>query len=167
MSKQTLVFVFYKGLHRFLYWQAAESVQANKFILKSVVQFVVDEPAETLTAPPVFLDKKQASELISRQKRNVDGSNPASPASLEQVCMEKVCTYEQARSVFQDSYRTVSSRVSLFLCFVYFSRYFMNAMHCVNDREKAMCSSNCALIIHIFSCRISSGLSTLVSAVLK
>ncbi|XP_034568040.1 protein Z, vitamin K-dependent plasma glycoprotein a [Notolabrus celidotus] len=54
----------------------------------------------------VFLDKQHASSLISRQKRNVDGSNPAQPASLEQLCMEKVCTYEQARSVFQDSYRT-------------------------------------------------------------
>uniref|UniRef100_A0A3Q3GI24 Protein Z, vitamin K-dependent plasma glycoprotein a n=1 Tax=Labrus bergylta TaxID=56723 RepID=A0A3Q3GI24_9LABR len=61
---------------------------------------------ETFTVPSVFLDKQQASTLISRQKRNVDGSKPAQPASLEQMCMEKVCTYEQARSVFQDSYRT-------------------------------------------------------------
>ncbi|XP_073350420.1 protein Z, vitamin K-dependent plasma glycoprotein a [Pagrus major] len=55
------------------------------------------------TPQTVFLDKQQASSVISRQKRNVDGSNPP---TLEQVCMEKVCTYEQARSVFQDSYRT-------------------------------------------------------------
>ncbi|XP_068435452.1 protein Z, vitamin K-dependent plasma glycoprotein a [Clinocottus analis] len=54
----------------------------------------------------VFLDKQQASSLISRQKRNVGGSNPAPPSSLEQVCMEKVCNYEEARKVFQDSYRT-------------------------------------------------------------
>lgn len=51
----------------------------------------------------VFLDKEQASALISRQKRNVDSGNPP---DLEQLCMEKVCTYEQARSVFKDSYRT-------------------------------------------------------------
>ncbi|XP_070703258.1 protein Z, vitamin K-dependent plasma glycoprotein a [Pempheris klunzingeri] len=57
------------------------------------------------TPQTVFLDKQQASTVISRQKRNVDGSNPA-PPGLEQICMEKVCTYEQARSVFQDSYRT-------------------------------------------------------------
>ncbi|TMS15386.1 Coagulation factor X [Larimichthys crocea] len=56
------------------------------------------------TPQTVFLDKQQASSVISRQKRNTGVSNP--PASLEQVCMEKVCTYEQARSVFQDSYRT-------------------------------------------------------------
>lgn len=56
------------------------------------------------TPQTVFLDKQQASAVISRQKRNVDGSNP--PSSLEQICMEKVCTYEQARSVFQDTYRT-------------------------------------------------------------
>nr|CCW33307.1 coagulation factor X [Channa striata] len=53
----------------------------------------------------VFLDKQQASSVITRQKRSVDGSNPAS-SSLEQVCMERVCTYEEARKFFQDSYRT-------------------------------------------------------------
>lgn len=54
----------------------------------------------------VFLDRQQASSVISRQKRNADGSKPAPASSLEQICMEKVCTYEQARSFFQDSYRT-------------------------------------------------------------
>ncbi|XP_008284802.1 protein Z, vitamin K-dependent plasma glycoprotein a [Stegastes partitus] len=47
----------------------------------------------------VFLDKQQASSLISRQKRS-------SASTLEQACMEKVCTYEEARRFFQDSYRT-------------------------------------------------------------
>lgn len=53
----------------------------------------------------VFLDKQQASTMISRPKRNVGGS-PDQPASLEQACMEKVCNYEEARKIFQDSYRT-------------------------------------------------------------
>ncbi|XP_056262771.1 protein Z, vitamin K-dependent plasma glycoprotein a [Pseudoliparis swirei] len=61
--------------------------------------------AAVQTPHSVFLDKQQASSLISRQKRNIDGSNPA-PSSLEQACMEKVCNYEEARKVFQDSYRT-------------------------------------------------------------
>lgn len=56
----------------------------------------------TLSLRAVFLDKQQANSLIHRQKRNAAGS------TLEQVCMEKVCTYEQARGFFQDSYRTVS-----------------------------------------------------------
>lgn len=47
---------------------------------------------------PVFLEKQQASSLI-RQKRS-------SASTLEQACMEKVCTYEEARRFFQDSYRT-------------------------------------------------------------
>ncbi|MEQ2209109.1 hypothetical protein XENOCAPTIV_024403, partial [Xenoophorus captivus] len=50
----------------------------------------------------LFLEKQQATSLISRQKRN------AGPSTLEQACMEKVCTYEEARKYFQDSYRTVS-----------------------------------------------------------
>ncbi|XP_068575060.1 protein Z, vitamin K-dependent plasma glycoprotein a [Cebidichthys violaceus] len=62
--------------------------------------------AAVQTPQTVFLDKQQASLVISRQKRNIDGSNPAPTSSLEQVCMEKVCSYEEARKVFQDSYRT-------------------------------------------------------------
>ncbi|XP_039980252.1 protein Z, vitamin K-dependent plasma glycoprotein a [Xiphias gladius] len=58
------------------------------------------------TPQTVFLEKEQASSVIARQKRNVDGSNPAQPSSLEQVCMERVCSYEEARKFFQDSYRT-------------------------------------------------------------
>lgn len=51
----------------------------------------------------VFLDKQQASSVITRQTRSVD---TAQSSSLEQACMEKVCTYEEARKFFQDSYRT-------------------------------------------------------------
>ncbi|XP_054463892.1 protein Z, vitamin K-dependent plasma glycoprotein a [Anoplopoma fimbria] len=62
--------------------------------------------AAVQTPNTVFLDKQQASSLITRPKRNTDGGNPAPPSSLEQVCMEKVCNYEEARKIFQDSYRT-------------------------------------------------------------
>ncbi|XP_040919591.1 protein Z, vitamin K-dependent plasma glycoprotein a [Toxotes jaculatrix] len=58
------------------------------------------------TPQTMFLDKQQASLVISRQKRNVGGSNPSRASSLEQACMERVCTYEEARRFFQDSYRT-------------------------------------------------------------
>ncbi|KAM9745567.1 protein Z, vitamin K-dependent plasma glycoprotein a isoform 1-T2 [Menidia menidia] len=54
------------------------------------------------TPQTVFLDKQQATSLISRQKRNAGSSS----STLEQACMEKVCTYEEARKYFQDSYRT-------------------------------------------------------------
>ncbi|XP_061830196.1 protein Z, vitamin K-dependent plasma glycoprotein a [Nerophis lumbriciformis] len=60
-----------------------------------------------IRSPPqtVFLDKQQASSMIYRQKRSVDGTNQQS-STLEQACMERVCTYEEARKHFQDSYRT-------------------------------------------------------------
>ncbi|XP_035812201.2 protein Z, vitamin K-dependent plasma glycoprotein a isoform X1 [Amphiprion ocellaris] len=54
--------------------------------------------AAVQSAEPVFLEKQQASSLI-RQKRS-------SASTLEQACMEKVCSYEEARRFFQDSYRT-------------------------------------------------------------
>ncbi|XP_034045954.1 protein Z, vitamin K-dependent plasma glycoprotein a [Thalassophryne amazonica] len=54
----------------------------------------------------VFLDKQHASALISRPKRAIDGSVQSQPSNLEKECMEKVCSYEEARRFFQDSYRT-------------------------------------------------------------
>lgn len=52
------------------------------------------------TPEKVFLDKEQASTVISRQKRNQP------PSNLEKECMEKLCTYDEAHKLFQDTYRT-------------------------------------------------------------
>ncbi|KAI4876906.1 hypothetical protein NFI96_030216 [Prochilodus magdalenae] len=58
---------------------------------------------------PVFLDRKGASEVISRQKRaNAGVEEDKLPANLERECLEEVCSYEEAREVFDDTYRTVS-----------------------------------------------------------
>ncbi|KAM4598172.1 protein Z, vitamin K-dependent plasma glycoprotein a [Polymixia lowei] len=55
----------------------------------------------------VFLEKEHASSVISRQKRaNVGNEESLHPANLERECLEEVCSYEEAREVFQDSYRT-------------------------------------------------------------
>ncbi|XP_058508474.1 protein Z, vitamin K-dependent plasma glycoprotein a [Solea solea] len=54
----------------------------------------------------VFLDKQQASAVISRQKRAVDDSNPSQYSNLEQACMERVCSYDEAKKFFDDTYRT-------------------------------------------------------------
>lgn len=59
---------------------------------------LVGAVAAVQSPEPVFLEKQQASSVI-RQKRS-------SASTLEQACMEKVCTYEEARRFFQDSYRT-------------------------------------------------------------
>ncbi|MCJ8735638.1 hypothetical protein PDJAM_G00249620 [Pangasius djambal] len=56
---------------------------------------------------PVFLDQKVASEVISRQKRaNAGDEEKTLPHNLERECLEEVCNYEEAREVFQDTYRT-------------------------------------------------------------
>ncbi|KAF5894843.1 coagulation factor X-like, partial [Clarias magur] len=56
---------------------------------------------------PVFLDQKEASEVISRQKRANEGNEEKTlPHNLERECLEEVCNYEEAREVFQDTYRT-------------------------------------------------------------
>lgn len=57
----------------------------------------------------MFLDQKEASEVIVRQKRaNVGDEESKLPPNLERECLEEVCNYEEAREVFQDTYRTVS-----------------------------------------------------------
>lgn len=109
--------------------------------------------SETLCVPSVFLDKEQATSLISRQKRNT-------PSTLEQACMEKVCSYEEARKFFQDTYRTVSPLLIP-------SSFPQTSFAPLFVKRKPLCSSSCLLTpCHFFS-RISSGQSTLVSALLK
>ncbi|CAL8274352.1 unnamed protein product [Lota lota] len=55
----------------------------------------------------VFLDRQQASSVISRHKRDNQGDEEKlQPPNLERECLEEVCSYEEAREVFQDSYRT-------------------------------------------------------------
>ncbi|XP_038845491.1 coagulation factor X-like [Salvelinus namaycush] len=64
---------------------------------------------DTKNTKTVFLDKQEASEVItlSRQKRaNVGNEESLLPANLERECLEEVCNYEEAREIFQDSYRT-------------------------------------------------------------
>ncbi|XP_061568252.1 protein Z, vitamin K-dependent plasma glycoprotein a [Cololabis saira] len=68
--------------------------------LAALVCLVVGAAAAVQPLHTVFLEKQQATSLISRQKRNTQAS------TLEQACMEKVCSYEEARRFFQDSYRT-------------------------------------------------------------
>ncbi|XP_051573409.1 protein Z, vitamin K-dependent plasma glycoprotein a [Myxocyprinus asiaticus] len=56
---------------------------------------------------PVFLEKWEASNIISRQKRgNLGDEETKLPPNLERECLEEVCDYEEAREVFQDNYRT-------------------------------------------------------------
>lgn len=55
--------------------------------------------ASIQTPQKVFLDKDEASAVITRQKRNP-------PSNLERECMEKLCTYDEAHRFFQDTYRT-------------------------------------------------------------
>ena len=57
----------------------------------------------------VFLDRQQASSVISRHKRDNQGDEEKQMTpDLERECLEEVCQYEEAREVFKDSYRTVS-----------------------------------------------------------
>ncbi|RVE69512.1 hypothetical protein OJAV_G00078630 [Oryzias javanicus] len=65
-----------------------------------VVCLLLGAAAAIQSPQTVFLDKQQATSLISRQKRGTEAS------TLEQACMEKVCTYDEARRFFQDTYRT-------------------------------------------------------------
>lgn len=65
--------------------------------------------AHPVLSVPVFLDRKEASEVISRQKRaNAGDEENILDPNLERECLEEVCNYEEAREVFQDTYRTVS-----------------------------------------------------------
>ncbi|KAI2645855.1 Venom prothrombin activator vestarin-D1 [Labeo rohita] len=44
--------------------------------------------------------------IMARLRANTDGEEAKLPANLERECLEEVCDYEEAREVFQDTYRT-------------------------------------------------------------
>lgn len=75
----------------------------------AVAMFCVLLVAVTASIPSntVFLEKQHASQVISRQKRaNANNEEQQLPADLDRECIQEVCSYEEAREVFQDSYRT-------------------------------------------------------------
>ncbi|XP_018598469.2 protein Z, vitamin K-dependent plasma glycoprotein a [Scleropages formosus] len=58
-------------------------------------------------ASRVFLEKQDALTLMSRHKRaNAGSEEDQLPPNLERECVEEVCHYEEAREIFQDTYRT-------------------------------------------------------------
>ncbi|XP_046716125.1 protein Z, vitamin K-dependent plasma glycoprotein a [Silurus meridionalis] len=96
---------------------------------------------------PVFLDRKEASEVISRQKRaNAGNEENALPHNLEHECLEEVCDYEEAREVFQDTYRTD----------IFWSVY-IDGDQCANQpcKNGAMCSDS----VGGYDCICKSGFS--------
>ncbi|XP_060743137.1 protein Z, vitamin K-dependent plasma glycoprotein a [Tachysurus vachellii] len=96
---------------------------------------------------PVFLDRKEASEVISRQKRENAGDEESRlPHNLERECLEEVCNYEEAREVFQDTYRTD----------IFWSVY-IDGDQCINQpcKNGAMCSDS----VGGYDCICKSGFS--------
>lgn len=96
---------------------------------------------------PVFLDRKEASEVINRQKRaNTGAEENTLPHNLERECLEEVCNYEEAREVFQDTYRTD----------IFWSVY-IDGDQCVNQpcKNGAMCSDS----VGGYDCICKSGFS--------
>ncbi|KAB5565383.1 hypothetical protein PHYPO_G00240710 [Pangasianodon hypophthalmus] len=96
---------------------------------------------------PVFLDQKVASEVISRQKRaNAGDEEKTLPHNLERECLEEVCNYEEAREVFQDTYRTD----------IFWSVY-IDGDQCANQpcKNGAMCSDS----VGGYDCICKSGFS--------
>ncbi|GAA6093267.1 protein Z, vitamin K-dependent plasma glycoprotein a [Tachysurus ichikawai] len=96
---------------------------------------------------PVFLDRKEASEVISRQKRGNTGDEESTlPSNLERECLEEVCSYEEAREVFQDTYRTD----------IFWSVY-IDGDQCINQpcKNGAMCSDS----VGGYDCICKSGFS--------
>uniref|UniRef100_A0A4W4GJ38 Protein Z, vitamin K-dependent plasma glycoprotein a n=1 Tax=Electrophorus electricus TaxID=8005 RepID=A0A4W4GJ38_ELEEL len=96
---------------------------------------------------PVFLHPNEANQVISRPKRANAGNEEAdlSP-SLERECLEEVCNYEEAREVFQDTYRTD----------IFWSVY-IDGDQCADQpcRNGAMCSDS----VGGYDCICKSGFS--------
>uniref|UniRef100_H2YJC2 Uncharacterized protein n=1 Tax=Ciona savignyi TaxID=51511 RepID=H2YJC2_CIOSA len=54
----------------------------------------------------LFLSKEQASEYLKREKRANSGFEEFAQGNAEQECIEEICSYEEAREVFEDDAQT-------------------------------------------------------------
>ncbi|XP_076844829.1 protein Z, vitamin K-dependent plasma glycoprotein a [Brachyhypopomus gauderio] len=132
---------------------------------------------------PVFLHPKEASQVISRPKRANEGNEEAGlPPSLERECIQEVCSYEEAREVFQDTYRTdifwsvyidgdqcvdqpcqnggmCSDSVGGYDCIC---KSGFSGVHCETDRtvcviDKSNCTQFCKPGYHSYQCSCADG----------
>uniref|UniRef100_A0A8C3PAB4 Coagulation factor VII n=1 Tax=Chrysemys picta bellii TaxID=8478 RepID=A0A8C3PAB4_CHRPI len=55
----------------------------------------------------VFLKQEQANSLLKRQRRANSFFEELKIGSLQRECFEEVCSYEEAREIFQDVKRTM------------------------------------------------------------
>lgn len=78
-----------------------------------------DSPSQLLQPSPcscpisVFIENKEASSVLQRQRRaNSNRLEEVIPGNLERECIEEKCSYEEAREVFENEEKTVSSNAA-------------------------------------------------------
>merc|ERR1719317_421036 len=57
-------------------------------------------------ANSLFLDKEEANQILSREKRANSGFEELQQGNLQQECYDEQCNYEEAREVFEDDAQT-------------------------------------------------------------
>merc|ERR1712168_1028706 len=57
-------------------------------------------------ANSLFLDKEEANQVLSRNKRANTGFEELQQGNLQQECYDEQCNYEEAREVFEDDAKT-------------------------------------------------------------
>lgn len=70
-------------------------------------------PAPVPVPISVFIENKEASSVLQRQRRaNSNRLEEVIPGNLERECIEEKCSYEEAREVFENEEKTVSSNAA-------------------------------------------------------
>lgn len=58
-----------------------------------------------------FLDKMEASQLLSRQRRANSFFEEMKQGNMERECREERCSWEEAREIFEDNDKTVQTNL--------------------------------------------------------
>ncbi|KAK7805734.1 hypothetical protein U0070_010955 [Myodes glareolus] len=61
----------------------------------------------------VFINRERASNVLTRIRRANSLFEEVKKGNLERECMEEVCSYEEAREVFEDTQKT---KTGVFKC---------------------------------------------------
>lgn len=64
-------------------------------------------PQSLQPALPVFVEKHEANSVLQRWRRANSLFEEVKQGNLERECIEEICSYEEAREVFEDEDLTV------------------------------------------------------------
>lgn len=116
-----------------------------------------------MMSPPVFLQSRDASQVLKRTRRANSPFEEFRQGNQERECVEETCDREEAREIFEDEEKTVS--LKSFVFFVCRIRFFFSLERSLRNYMLVHTTEWLVNNVTFFPIRRSSGMFILVSLI--